>query len=132
MKSIICVVLVAGLVGVKALSEEQLKKVDAFGTTCLEKFNGLTKEEVLKLRAGEFSNANQDLKCFTKCFLEEAGFMSTDGKLLADKAIARLSEDSDPAKVEPLVKHCSVQNDDPCETAFRAIECFYNGKASLL
>ncbi|XP_062563114.1 general odorant-binding protein 56d-like [Armigeres subalbatus] len=132
MKSIICVVLVAGLVGVNAQTEEQLKKADGYATTCLAKFNGLTRDEVLKLRAGEFANANQDLKCFTKCFLEEAGFLSADGKLLDDKAVERLSIGRDAGKVEALVKKCSVQKDDPCETAFRAIECFHNGKASVL
>ncbi|XP_062563113.1 general odorant-binding protein 56d-like [Armigeres subalbatus] len=132
MKSIICVVLVAGLVGVNALTEEQLKKADGFATTCLAKSNGVTKDSVGKLRGGDFANVDQDLKCFTKCFLEQAGFMSADGQLVQGYAVERLSQDREKGKVESLVQKCSVQKDDPCETAFRAFECYYNGKAALL
>nr|XP_019546331.2 general odorant-binding protein 56d-like [Aedes albopictus] len=132
MKSFVCVVLVAALVGVSALTEEQLKKADGYAATCLEKANGVSKESVSKLRTGDFANVDQDLKCFVKCFLEQAGFMGTDGNLVSDYAIERLSLDREKSKVEALVMMCSVQKDDPCETAFRAFECYYNGKASLL
>ncbi|XP_001655721.2 general odorant-binding protein 56d [Aedes aegypti] len=132
MKSFVCVVLVAALIGVNALTEEQLKKADGFASECLEKSNGLSKETVGKLRSGDFANVDQDSKCFVKCFLERAGFMSTDGNLVADYAIERLSLDREKSKVEALVMKCSMQMDDPCETAFRAFECYYNGKASLL
>ncbi|XP_058464070.1 general odorant-binding protein 56d-like [Malaya genurostris] len=131
MKSFACLVIVVAVVGVKALTEEQLKKADSYATDCLQKFSSLSREAVDKLRSGAFSDVNQDTKCFTKCFLERSGFLDSEGNLLTDYAIERLSLDREKSKVETLVQKCSVKKDDPCETAFRAFECFHNGKASL-
>ncbi|XP_065091436.1 general odorant-binding protein 56d-like [Ochlerotatus camptorhynchus] len=131
MKSFVCVVLVAVLVGVNALTEEQLKKADSFAVECLEKSNGVSSETVSKLRSGDFADVNRDSKCFVQCFLERAGFMDADGNLVDDYAIERLSLDREKSKVEALVKKCSNKMDDPCDTAFRAFECYYNGKSSL-
>ncbi|XP_055598832.1 general odorant-binding protein 56d-like [Uranotaenia lowii] len=133
MNSFVSVLLVAAvaLAGVCALTEEQVKKADGFAAECLTKFEGLTKEAVGKLRAGEFENVDKNQKCFVKCFLERAGFMDAEGNLQEDYMIERLSLDREKSKVEALVKKCSEKKDDACETAFAAFECYYNGKASL-
>ncbi|XP_062563099.1 general odorant-binding protein 56d-like [Armigeres subalbatus] len=132
MKSFICLVFVAAMVGVNALSEEQYRKAHVFAAVCLTKSNGVTRDDVRRLRNGDFADVNQDLKCFTKCFLEQIGYMSAEGKLEEGYAVERLSQDRERSTVEALVKQCSVLMDDPCETAFRAFECFYNGKAAIL
>lgn len=115
----------------QALTEEQLKKADGFAKECLEQATGLTKDTIAKLRAGDFTDVDQTQKCFTRCFLERAGFMDAEGALINDYAIERLSLDREKSKVEALVTKCSQKMDDPCETAFRAFECYFNGKASL-
>ncbi|XP_055626347.1 general odorant-binding protein 56d-like [Toxorhynchites rutilus septentrionalis] len=132
MKSCVCVILAAFLFGANALTEEQLKKANEFATTCQESSDGVTKEAVANLRSGDFSGVDKNSKCFVKCFLEKAGFMDSQGNLVNDYAIERLSLDRERSKVEALVKQCSVKTNDPCETAFKAFECYYNGKASLL
>ncbi|XP_055529005.1 general odorant-binding protein 56d-like [Wyeomyia smithii] len=130
MKSVICLALL--VVAVAALTEKQLKKADGFANECLVKFSGLSKDTLSKLRSGQFSDSNQDVKCFFKCFLQRAGFMDSKGILQTDYAIERLSQDREKSKVEALVMQCSQTKEDPCETAYQAFECYYNGKQQLI
>ncbi|XP_053684607.1 general odorant-binding protein 56d-like [Sabethes cyaneus] len=130
MKSLICLALLA--VAVSALTEEQMKKAEGYANECLEKFPELNKDSLSKIRSGQFADANQDVKCFAKCFLERAGFMDAKGAFLTDYAIERLSLDHEKSKVEALVQQCSKAYEDPCETAFRAFECYHNGKQQLI
>ncbi|XP_058834323.1 general odorant-binding protein 56d-like [Topomyia yanbarensis] len=131
MKSFIFIALIVAVVGVNALTEEQLQKASAVSNECLSKSDGVEKDDVEKLRQGDFSSVDQNIKCFAKCFLERIGFMDAGGNLVDAFAIERLSLNREKDKVEALVKRCSVKQSDPCETAFRAFECFYNEKSAL-
>ncbi|XP_053679459.1 general odorant-binding protein 56d-like [Anopheles nili] len=126
------VLLVAIVVNGQPLNDEQMKKAEGFALGCLEQHKNLNKEHLLLLRDGDFSKVDTDTKCFLRCFLQQASFMDAAGKLQNDYAIERLSVSREKSKVEALVKKCSVEVDDACETAFRAVECYHREKASLL
>uniref|UniRef100_A0A182J2P1 Uncharacterized protein n=1 Tax=Anopheles atroparvus TaxID=41427 RepID=A0A182J2P1_ANOAO len=126
---VLCVAFVAG----QPLDEVQMKKAEGFALGCLEQHKSLSKEHLLLLKDGDFSKVDADTKCFLRCFLQQAKFMDASGKLLPDYAIERLSVSQEKAKVEALVKKCSVEEaEDSCETAYRAVECYHREKASLL
>ncbi|XP_058062460.1 general odorant-binding protein 56d-like [Anopheles bellator] len=132
MQLLLVSVLLAAFAVAQPLTEEQQKKSDAIAVGCLDKHKTLNREDLKLLRGGDFSKVDAETKCFLRCFLQDAKFMDADGKLDSALAIERLSLSQDKAKVEALVTKCSVQQADPCETAFKAIECYQQEKSSLL
>ncbi|XP_050098758.1 uncharacterized protein LOC126579317 [Anopheles aquasalis] len=132
MKTFVAIVIVALIAGSFALTIDQKKKAEGYAAECV-KTSGVAPETAAKLKNGDFAGADDKTKCFAKCFLEKAGFMTDKGEIDEKTVIQKLSVDHDQAKVEGLVKKCNHKEANPCETAFKAYQCIYAAKgASLL
>lgn len=115
----------------QSLTIEQQKKAEAYGAECV-KSTGVAPESAVKLRKGDFSGTDDKTKCFAKCVLEKAGFMNAAGDVQEKTVVEKLSIDHDKSKVEATLKKCNQKGANPCDTAFKVYECFYNTKAGLV
>lgn len=131
MKTFVAIAVVALAAGAWALTIEQQKKAEAYGAECV-KTTGVAPESAVKLRKGDFSGTDDKTKCFAKCVLEKAGFMNAAGDVQEKTVVEKLSIDHDKSKVESTLKKCNQKGANPCDTAFKVYECFYNTKAGLV
>ena len=67
---------------------------NGFGDTVLQ--NGFTEENITD---------EKSLRKFNDCFLEKAGFVSSDGNLNIDAALDKLP----PSFAKPIVEHCQAK-----------------------
>uniref|UniRef100_A0A182SQH8 Uncharacterized protein n=1 Tax=Anopheles maculatus TaxID=74869 RepID=A0A182SQH8_9DIPT len=121
MKTFVAIAVVALIAGTFALTIDQKKKAEGYAAECV-KSSGVPPETAAKLKGGDFAGADDKTKCFAKCFLEKAGFMTDKGEIDEKTVIEKLSVDHDRAKVEGLVKKCNHKEANPCETAFKAYQ----------
>ncbi|XP_058461185.1 general odorant-binding protein 56d-like [Malaya genurostris] len=94
--------------------------------------SGLKMDALQALHRGDYSVAGDQSKCLVRCFYEKAGFMDAQGTLQEDAITKQLSTFMPKEHVEELVKRCNTQGTDPCDTALRSVECYYENKAGLL
>uniref|UniRef100_A0A182JSY4 Uncharacterized protein n=1 Tax=Anopheles christyi TaxID=43041 RepID=A0A182JSY4_9DIPT len=130
MKTFVAIAVVALIAGTFALTIDQKKKAEGYAAECV-KTTGVPPETAAKLKGGDFAGADDKTKCFAKCFLEKAGFMTDKGEIDEKTVIEKLSVDHDRAKVEGLVKKCNHKEANPCETAFKAYQCIYAAKGAV-
>uniref|UniRef100_A0A182MYM7 Uncharacterized protein n=1 Tax=Anopheles dirus TaxID=7168 RepID=A0A182MYM7_9DIPT len=131
MKTFVAIAVVALIAGTFALTIDQKKKAEGYAAECV-KTSGVPPETAAKLKGGDFAGADDKTKCFAKCFLEKAGFMTDKGEIDEKTVIEKLSVDHDRAKVEGLVKKCNHKEANPCETAFKAYQCIYAAKGAAV
>nr|XP_049464990.1 uncharacterized protein LOC120956327 [Anopheles coluzzii] len=131
MKTFVAIAVVALIAGTFALTIDQKKKAEGYAAECV-KTTGVPPETAAKLKGGDFAGADDKTKCFAKCFLEKAGFMTDKGEIDEKTVIEKLSVDHDRAKVEGLVKKCNHKEANPCETAFKAYQCIYAAKGAVV
>ncbi|XP_053679068.1 uncharacterized protein LOC128729822 [Anopheles nili] len=129
MKTFVAIAVVALIASTFALTIDQKKKAEGYAAECV-KSSGVPPETAAKLKGGDFAGADDKTKCFAKCFLEKAGFMTSSGDFDEKTVIEKLSVDHDRAKVEGLVKKCNHKEANPCETAFKAYQCIYAAKGA--
>ncbi|XP_037948357.1 general odorant-binding protein 56d-like [Teleopsis dalmanni] len=114
-----------------SLNEEQKAKVRATAGECIEK-EKTTKEEVQKLRQGQFGAADENLKCFANCFLEKLGFF-VNGAIKEDVVSGKLSPIVGADRVKEVMAKCnSIKGANNCETAYKLYECYYTNNAALV
>lgn len=66
-----------------------------------------------------------------RCFFEKTGFMDAQGNLQEEAIVKQLGQFLSKEEVESLVKRCNVAGTDPCDTAYRATECYFKNRADL-
>nr|CAG26913.1 putative odorant-binding protein OBPjj10 [Anopheles gambiae] len=64
--------------------------------------------------------------CFVKCFLDKAGFIDDDGVIQQDVIREKLTVGIEAGKVNELIKKCSVEGTDACDTAYQMYKCFFS------
>lgn len=111
-------------------TEEQMKHGQAHVKKCIGE-TGATPEDVGKLKAGDFSNEDEKVQCFSLCFFREAGFMDANGNQNRDVIISKLSTDKDKKAVEALYEKCKNSNTGAtsCNKAFNAYKCYRDNGA---
>lgn len=81
------------------------------------------------LKSGQFDNTNENLKCFTNCFLEKAGLL-VDGQTQDAVILEKLGSIFGVDKVKTAMSKCnSLKYADKCETAFELYKCYYKTNA---
>ncbi|KAH8389273.1 general odorant-binding protein 56d [Drosophila serrata] len=112
------------------LSEEQKAVAHANGALCAQQ-EGITKDQAIALRAGNFENADEKVKCFANCFLEKTGFM-VDGQLQPTVVLAKLGPLAGEDNVKAVQAKCdSLKGADKCDTAFQLYKCYYENRAHI-
>ncbi|XP_055529003.1 general odorant-binding protein 56d-like [Wyeomyia smithii] len=132
--TIVVAVLLSGVFGKPQKPNlEDIGKIQNGETYALECLlsSGLSIDSVKSLQTGDFSGSGAKVKCLVRCFFEKTGFMDAEGNLQQDAIVKQLSQFLSKAEVENLVKKCDVSGTDPCDTAYRATECYFKNKADL-
>ncbi|EDV98266.1 general odorant-binding protein 56a [Drosophila grimshawi] len=105
------------------LSEEQKTLTKQYGEECYKEIN-LTEEEKARVKAKDFKNPTENMKCFSNCFFEKAGTLK-DGVIQEDAVLKKLGALIGEEKTrEALAKCGSVKGENNCDTATKLYECF--------
>ncbi|XP_017145883.1 general odorant-binding protein 56d [Drosophila miranda] len=122
--------LVALAVADLQLSDEQKATAHANGALCVQQ-EGITKEQALALRAGNFEDIDPKVKCFANCFLEKAGFLA-DGQIKPDVVLAKLGPLAGEDTVKAVQAKCdSLKGSDNCDTAFQLYQCYHKHHSQI-
>ncbi|KAH8285202.1 hypothetical protein KR054_006153 [Drosophila jambulina] len=112
------------------LSDEQKAVAHANGALCAQQ-EGITKDQALALRAGNFENPDEKVKCFANCFLEKTGFL-VDGQVQPSVVLAKLGPLAGEDNVKAVQAKCdSLKGSDKCDTAFQLYKCYYENRAHI-
>ncbi|KAH8258036.1 hypothetical protein KR038_004866 [Drosophila bunnanda] len=112
------------------LSDEQKAAAHANGAFCVQQ-EGITKDQAVALRAGNFENADEKVKCFANCFLEKTGFL-VDGQVQPAVVLAKLGPLAGEDNVKAVQAKCdSLKGADKCDTAFQLYKCYYENRAHI-
>ncbi|XP_030387808.1 general odorant-binding protein 56d-like [Scaptodrosophila lebanonensis] len=112
------------------LSEEQKQKAHEHAAECVKQ-EGITKEQAMALRKGDFTDTDPKVKCFANCFLTKAGFIQ-DGEVKPDVVLAKLGPIEGEATVKEVQASCdSLKGENACDTAYQLFQCYYKHKSQL-
>uniref|UniRef100_A0A182Q2Q7 Uncharacterized protein n=1 Tax=Anopheles farauti TaxID=69004 RepID=A0A182Q2Q7_9DIPT len=103
---------------------------ETYALECLIE-SGLKLDSLATLSASDLDAAGSKIKCLVKCFFVKTGFMAEDGTLRQEVITEQLSKFMPRERIETLVKNCNFQEPDPCETAYKVTECYFQNKAGL-
>ncbi|KAH8401468.1 hypothetical protein KR009_005736, partial [Drosophila setifemur] len=105
------------------LNEDQKALAKKHGEQCSSELN-LTEEEVAKVKAKDFKNPTENIKCFANCFFEKIGTLK-DGELQEAVVLEKLGSFIGEEKTKAALEKCrSVKGENKCETAVKLHECF--------
>uniref|UniRef100_A0A182FVB5 Uncharacterized protein n=1 Tax=Anopheles albimanus TaxID=7167 RepID=A0A182FVB5_ANOAL len=103
---------------------------ETYALQCLLE-SGLKLDSLATLSVADLTDSGSKIKCLVKCFFEKTGFMDAQGKLQQDVVVEQLSKFMPKERIETLVKNCEIQEADPCDTAYKVTECYFQNKAGL-
>ncbi|KPJ03487.1 B2 protein [Papilio xuthus] len=125
------------LVAVQALTDEQKEKLKKHRSECLAESKAV-EEQVDKLKTGDFTNENDDLKKYTLCLMVKSELMTKDGKFKKDVALAKVPNagkrvlilkmfvTADKPTVEKLIDACLAnKGSTPQQNAWNYVKCYH-------
>ncbi|XP_017001666.2 general odorant-binding protein 56a [Drosophila takahashii] len=105
------------------LNEDQKALAKQHGEQCAAELN-LTEEEKEKVKAKDFKNPTENIKCFANCFFEKVGTLK-DGELQESVVLEKLGAFIGEEKTKAALEKCrSIKGENKCETAVKLHECF--------
>ncbi|KAH8348207.1 hypothetical protein KR084_005400 [Drosophila pseudotakahashii] len=109
------------------LNEDQKALAKQHGEQCAAELN-LTEEEKAKVKAKDFKNPTENIKCFANCFFEKVGTLK-DGELQESVVLEKLGAFIGEEKTKAALEKCrSIKGENKCETAVKLHECFESFK----
>ncbi|XP_023162670.1 general odorant-binding protein 56a [Drosophila hydei] len=109
------------------LTDEQKGLIKQYVDQCTKDVN-LTEEEIAKVKAKDFKNPSENIKCFANCFYEKVGTLK-DGVVQDEVVLKKLGAIIGEEKTrEALAKCSSIKGDNNCDTANKLYECFESFK----
>ncbi|XP_068144951.1 general odorant-binding protein 56d-like [Drosophila tropicalis] len=132
MKYLIAVVAFVALASANVLQLTDEQKLAAIqrAKECGQQ-EGVTREQALALRAGNFEDTDPKVKCFANCFLEKSGFV-VDGNIKPDVVLAKLGPIAGQDKIKEIQGKCdSIKGTDKCDTSYQLYKCYSNNRAQL-
>ncbi|XP_017150776.1 general odorant-binding protein 56a [Drosophila miranda] len=105
------------------LNDEQKALAKQHGEQCSQELN-LTEEEKAKVKAKDFKNPTENIKCFANCFFEKVGTLK-DGKIQEDVVLEKLGSFIGEEKTKAALDKCrTIEGDDKCDKAVKLHACF--------
>ncbi|KAH8401466.1 hypothetical protein KR009_005730, partial [Drosophila setifemur] len=112
------------------LSPAQKAEIRERAKACAEQ-EGISKEQAIALRSGNFQDTDPKVKCFANCFLERTGFES-NGVIQPNEVLAKLGPLFGEQKVKAVQAKCdSIKGADKCATSYELYKCYYNNQAQI-
>ncbi|EDW74830.1 Odorant-binding protein 56e [Drosophila willistoni] len=132
MKYLIVVVAFVALASANVLKVTDEQKLAAIqrAKECGQQ-EGISREQALALRAGNFEDTDPKVKCFANCFLEKSGFV-VDGNIKPDVVLAKLGPIAGEDKIKEIQGKCdSLKGADKCDTSYQLYKCYSNNRAQI-
>ncbi|XP_020803416.1 general odorant-binding protein 56a [Drosophila serrata] len=105
------------------LNEDQKALAKQHGEQCAAELN-LTEEEKAKVKAKDFKNPTENIKCFANCFFEKVGTLK-DGEIQEAVVLEKLGAFIGEEKTKAALEKCkSIKGENKCDTAVKLHECF--------
>ncbi|KAH8298448.1 hypothetical protein KR044_003474, partial [Drosophila immigrans] len=93
------------------------------GETCSKEV-GLSEAELAKVKAKDFSEPSENIKCFANCFFEKVGTLK-DGVIQPEVVLTKLGAIIGEEKTRAALDKCSsIKGVNNCDTAVKLHECF--------
>ncbi|XP_043642617.1 general odorant-binding protein 56a [Drosophila teissieri] len=109
------------------LSDEQKTLAKQHHEQCAAEVK-LTEEESAKVKAKDFKNPTENIKCFANCFFEKVGTLK-DGELQESVVLEKLGGLIGEEKTKAALEKCrTIKGDNKCDTAAKLHECFESFK----
>ncbi|XP_052891467.1 general odorant-binding protein 56d-like [Anopheles moucheti] len=121
------VVLACTVTAVKGarMEADQVRRIHQNARECVKE-TGILPKNAFRVLSGDFSVDTMKAKCFVKCFLDRAGFIDEDGVIQQDVIREKLAVGLETGKVNDLIKKCTVEGTDECDTAYQMYKCFFS------
>ncbi|XP_039483047.1 general odorant-binding protein 56d [Drosophila santomea] len=121
---------VLSLASAAELTDSQKAEIRQRAKACAKQ-EGITKEQAIALRSGNFADTDPKVKCFANCFLEQSGLLA-NGQIKPDVVLAKLSPIAGEAKVKEVQAKCdSIKGIDKCDTSYQLYKCYYENRAQI-
>ncbi|KAI8038533.1 general odorant-binding protein 56d-like [Drosophila gunungcola] len=105
------------------LTNEKIAEIRQKAKACVEQ-EGVTKEQAIALKAGNFTDIDPKVKCFANCFLEKSGLV-INGQVQPAVVLAKLGLLAGKDLVKDVQAKCdSVKGADKCDTSFQLYKCY--------
>ncbi|XP_019866286.1 general odorant-binding protein 56d-like [Aethina tumida] len=105
--------------------QAQQELILKYRDTCIQE-TGVNPELIVKADNGEFTDNDEKLQCFTKCFYQKAGFINEKGDILLDVIEAKIPEGADKQKALAVIELCKKHvGSNPCENAYLVHKCYF-------
>ncbi|XP_049294666.1 general odorant-binding protein 56d-like [Anopheles funestus] len=107
------------------MEAEQIRRIHQTARECVKE-TGILPKNAFRVLSGDFTVDTLKAKCFVKCFLDKAGFIDEDGVIQQDVIREKLAVGVETGKVNDLIKKCTVEGTDECDTAYQMYKCFFS------
>ncbi|EDW10432.1 general odorant-binding protein 56a [Drosophila mojavensis] len=105
------------------LTDEQKKLIKQHVAQCAEEVK-LTEEEIARVKAKDFTNPSENMKCFANCFYEKTGTLK-DGVVQEEVVLKKLGAIIGEEKTRQALTKCSgIKGENKCDTANKLYQCF--------
>eukprot|EP00099_Drosophila_melanogaster_P020040 NP_611445.1 Odorant-binding protein 56e, isoform A [Drosophila melanogaster] len=112
------------------LTDSQKAEAKQRAKACVKQ-EGITKEQAIALRSGNFADSDPKVKCFANCFLEQTGLVA-NGQIKPDVVLAKLGPIAGEANVKEVQAKCdSTKGADKCDTSYLLYKCYYENHAQF-
>nr|QHN69048.1 odorant binding protein 7 [Sirex noctilio] len=85
-----------------------------------------------KLRAGDFNQDDQKLKCYLKCFMVKNNIIDDNSRVETDKALRHLPPKFQESSRRILDRCKNSPGNDSCDTAFQVAKCYFRSQPEIL
>ncbi|XP_034478480.1 general odorant-binding protein 56a [Drosophila innubila] len=111
------------------LTEDQKALAKQHGEMCSKEIN-LSEEEIAKIKAKDYKNPTENIKCFANCFFEKTGTLK-DGVIQTEVVLTKLGALIGEEKTRAALDKCSaIKGENNCDTAVKLHECFEEFKSA--
>ncbi|XP_033341640.1 odorant binding protein 9 [Megalopta genalis] len=85
-----------------------------------------------RLKAGDFQQDDQNLKCYMKCFMVKHGILNNKAEIDVQRALRHIPRSMQESSKQLFNKCKSVYGADPCDKAFQMAKCYVNHHPEIL
>ncbi|RZB39330.1 PBP GOBP domain containing protein [Asbolus verrucosus] len=116
--------LLAGFTTQQSSDQERIEKIRRYRQECITETNA-NPELIDRADNGDFVD-DANLKCFSKCFYQKAGFVTDKGELILDVIKAKIPKETDREKALAIIDKCKdLKGADSCETVYLVHKCYF-------
>ena len=123
MKAFVAVTFVLFAAAVAVPFVEKVDKGKEYAAKCMAEHK-VTPEAVQKIKAGDYSEVDDNAECYFLCFQQAVGFVDAEGSPNKDVIFEKFSLTQGKKEIESIFEKCmDTQGSTPCKKAFNGFKC---------